>query len=64
MVKVGDIVKFSLSPLNSPLYGIVIDQTPGNYPIRYTVRWFNGVLGRGPLGYRASQLIKVSDAQE
>jgi hypothetical protein len=62
MVKVGDIVKFSFC--GPTLYGIVTHQAPKNYPTRYTVRWFNGILGRGRFGYRAYQLIKVSDAQE
>jgi len=62
-IKVGDIVKYSLSPLGSPLYGIVIDEEWSSpfHLKRYTVKWFNGAFGRGPLGYRISNLIKVSD---
>jgi len=61
-IKVGDIVKYSLSPLGSPLYGIVIDEEiTGAFHKRYTVKWFNGAFGRGPLGYTISNLIKVSD---
>ena len=62
-LKVGDIVKFYY--LYEPLlYGIIVEQTPDKYPTRFSVNWFNGTIGRGPLGYRASHLIKVSDGQE
>ena len=62
-LKVGDIVKFYYFE-HDPLYGIIVEQTPDNYPTRFSVNWFNGTIGRGPRGYRASHLIKVSDGQE